>query len=113
MDGSLVETQGCYHGEFRHHNFKLHTVNDTFHLIGPNHLTNPGFKITSGNILMILAWLKHGLLSHHAFAFYFPGSEAGIINMPMAPQQLDCEFALIFNGNAVGKHIVKLAGARV
>ena len=62
---------------------------------------------------MCLSRFEDRLLAHNSFTFHFALAESGIEDMPMPAQQLNGVFAVIFNGDPVGKHIVVLAGTGV
>jgi hypothetical protein len=62
---------------------------------------------------MRLTRFENRLLTYNSFTFHFTSREAGVINVPMTTKQLDGVFTLIFDGDAVGKNKVVLAGTGI
>src|SRR5262249_36894215 len=81
--------------------------------ISADHFPDSGLQVTTGHVLMGLARLQHRLLADDAFSFHFARREPRIKDIPAPPLQLDGEVATVFNRDAIGKHIVMLAGTRV
>lgn len=62
---------------------------------------------------MHLAWFQYRLLPYYTFALHFTSCKTCVVNVPVAAHQLNGVFALIFDGDAVRKHIVVLARAGI
>ena len=108
-----VESEWGNHGELG--NVHLHggAIHHAFHQVGAYHFANARFEVAAGNVLVCLAGFEHGLLAYHTFTFHFALGEPGIKDMPVSAEELDGVFAVVFDGNAVGKHVVVLARAGI
>ena len=78
------------------------------HLIKAPHFTNFTFKITATHIFKQLAGAKYGLLAYHSFTLHLPLLTPAIGNIPFAPKQLYSKGVVVYQGYAVGKHILLL-----
>lgn len=109
----LVQPQGGNHRELGYVDLDLKSVDDPFHEISTNHLSDPGLQIAAGYVLMGLAWFKDRLLPYNAVAFHLAPREPGIGDVPMPAQQLDGVIALIFYCDPIREYVMILAGAGI
>ena len=63
---------------------KLLTVNQALHGVVAYHFAYATRLVAARHVLITIARLQHGLLAHHAFAFYLAPHAGSIKNLPEA-----------------------------
>ncbi len=83
------------------------------HQVSAGHPSHLCAEIASADILVILPWLDGGLNTYYAFSFNFAVTAIGVKDVPVASMQLNGECIMVFQSDAVGKHIFRLQGIGV
>lgn len=113
MRCQLVEPHRGYHVKCRNRHIEPVTINNTLHRVDTFHFTNTRLQVATGYVLMRLPRLQNRLLPYNTLALYRTRVVTGIGNIPPSGEQLNREFALVFNGNPVREHIMILTGAGI
>jgi hypothetical protein len=79
----LIHSVRCYQVKFRYLHIKYTVIYQAGHLVFAFHAAHISLKITARYIFMGAARFNNGLLTHYAFALYFPLSAVGVENLPV------------------------------
>jgi hypothetical protein len=75
------------------------------HRVGTIHFSHFSTQIAPADILIPFSRIEDRLYANHSFPFYLPVAPIAVEDMPVTPVQLYGKIVVIFDGNAVGKHI--------
>ena len=88
--------------------FELVFVVEVFHNVAAVHTANLGVQVATTDILVFFSGADHGLHPNNALTFYLPVAAVAIEDEPMAALKFYRKGIMIFDGNAVGKHKLRL-----
>jgi len=77
------------------------------------HPPNLRMQVAAAHILVLLTAADNGLHADHALALNLAVAAVAVENMPVAAVQLHREGIVIFDGNTVGEHELRLQRVRV
>lgn len=98
------------HGEGRDINFEGYVIYFSNQRIKTVHTANWCFDVTKRDVLVAFVGRQYGLFSHNPFAFYFSCMAQAIVYEPMPPHELHGIRTFVYDGDAVGKHILCAVG---
>jgi hypothetical protein len=104
----------------RHYHFKNGDVDlkaffvvEIFHGVGAIHLPHLGAEVTAADILISFTGVKNRLDSYDALPLHFPGAAVAVEDVPVTAMKFDGKVVMIFDSNAIGKHIFTGNGIRI
>lgn len=77
-----------------------------FEQVSAVHFSYFAAEVATAYVLIIVAGFNKRLNAHHAFALHFAGAAVTVENEPVAAQQFYGKGIVVFDADAVSKHIL-------